>query len=253
MKIDRRLRLVQFSTGMSSAEVAFREVATVGAENVVLLTADTRVEDEDNWRFAIEVVERLPGVQWLILCDGRTPMQVGRDHRVVPNNRMAVCSRVLKRELIRTYIDEHYDPTRCIVDLGYDASEDGRWHDAHARVTCVPCRKAKPKTCPDHKRIPCTYIDAHGNGCTFLVSEANENPWEPWLLARPLADPPRIWDRGRLLDLFHDRQIPPPSFTASVRHTPTAGGPAFVAARPNGNGYSRGIEFVISSGRPRKN
>ncbi|HEU4686482.1 MAG TPA: hypothetical protein VFS39_18390 [Nitrospira sp.] len=117
--------LVQFSTGAGSAEVAWRVVDQYGPDAVVALSADTRVEDEDNWRFGREVIERL-GCEWVVLTDGRTPMQVGRDARCVPNNRMAVCSRVLKRELLRRYIDQHYDPAECIIYLGYDWTEEHR-------------------------------------------------------------------------------------------------------------------------------
>lgn len=117
--------LVQFSTGAGSAEVAWRVVAEQGADNVVLLTADTLVEDEDNWRFAREVVARL-GCEWVVLRDGRTPMQVGRDNRVVPNNRMAVCSRILKRDLLRNHIEATYDPASTIIYLGFDWTEPER-------------------------------------------------------------------------------------------------------------------------------
>jgi hypothetical protein len=117
--------LVQFSTGVASAEVAWRVVAEHGTTDVVLLTADTRAEDDDNWRFATEVAARL-GCEWIRLADGRTPMQVGRDHRCVPSDRMAVCSRVLKRELLDRYRKEHYDPTSAIIYLGYDWTEPHR-------------------------------------------------------------------------------------------------------------------------------
>lgn len=117
--------IVQFSTGAGSAEVAWRVVADHGAENVLLLTADTLVEDEDNWRFAKEVVAEL-GCEWLVLADGRTPMQVGRDARVVPNNRMAVCSRVLKRDLLRKHIDDNFDPADTVIYLGFDWTEPER-------------------------------------------------------------------------------------------------------------------------------
>jgi hypothetical protein len=100
-------------------------VEEFGPENVVLLTADTLVEDQDNWRFATEVVNRL-GCRWERLAHGRTPMQVGRDHRCVPNNRMAVCSRILKRELLRRHLDAHYDPAGSVVYLGFDWTEPER-------------------------------------------------------------------------------------------------------------------------------
>lgn len=135
------IHLVQFSTGAGSAEVAWRVVERYGAGSVHLLTADTLVEDEDNWRFAREVVARL-GCEWTVLADGRTPMQVGRDARVVPNNRMAVCSRVLKRELLRKHIDAHYDPAATVIHLGFDWTEHHRLDAARPqwapyRVECV--------------------------------------------------------------------------------------------------------------------
>lgn len=121
--------LVQFSTGAGSAEVAWRVVEQYGSKDVVLLTADTMVEDEDNWRFAWEVAERL-GLPITILRDGRTPMEAGRDERCVPNNRMAVCSRILKRDLLRTAMDENYDPADSIVYLGFDWTEVHRLNAA---------------------------------------------------------------------------------------------------------------------------
>jgi 3'-phosphoadenosine 5'-phosphosulfate sulfotransferase (PAPS reductase)/FAD synthetase len=114
--------LVQFSTGAGSAEVAWRVIEAHGAESTILLTADTLAEDEDNWRFAREVVDRL-GCRWDVLADGRTPMQVGRDERVVPNDRMAVCSKILKRELLRKHIDATYDPADTVIYLGFDWTE----------------------------------------------------------------------------------------------------------------------------------
>lgn len=124
-------RLVQFSTGLGSAEVARRSVEQYGAENVVLLTADTLVEDEDNWRFAHEARALIDSPEWFILADGRTPMQAGRDQRVVPNNRFAVCSRILKRELLRSWIDQHCNPAEYVIQLGFDWTEPQR-HDAAA-------------------------------------------------------------------------------------------------------------------------
>lgn len=120
------VHLVQFSTGLGSAEVARRVINEHGVDSTHLLTADTRVEDEDNWRFAREAVAMLGDPEWTILADGRTPMEVGRDHRAVPNNRLAICSRVLKRELLRKHLDANYDPASTIVHLGFDWTEEHR-------------------------------------------------------------------------------------------------------------------------------
>ena len=51
--------VVQFSTGIGSAEVLRRAVEAKGPRGVIALTADTLVEDADNWRFAREVITML--------------------------------------------------------------------------------------------------------------------------------------------------------------------------------------------------
>lgn len=119
--------MVQFSTGIGSAEVAYRAAATYA--EVVLLTADTTVEDEDNWRFAKEVVADLGSPEWVVVRDGRNPMQVGRDRSCVPSNRMAVCSQELKSKPLRSYIESRWTADECVILLGFDWTEEHR----HAR------------------------------------------------------------------------------------------------------------------------
>lgn len=137
--------VVQFSTGAGSAEVLWRTVEQYGRDDVVALTADTLVEDEDNWRFAREVVRRLR-CRWVVLADGRTPMGAGRDERAVPNNRWAICSRVLKRDLLRAWIEEHCDPAATTIYLGYDWTELGRLDGARGpwRPWTVECPLMDP-------------------------------------------------------------------------------------------------------------
>jgi hypothetical protein len=143
--------LVQFSTGAGSAEVAWRVVDKYGPNDVVLLTADTLVEDEDNWRFAREVVDRL-GCEWIVLAHGMTPMQIGRKERCVPNNRWAVCSKILKRELLRDYMDTHYDPTDSIVYLGFDWTAPER-HEK-SLIPWAPWRVESPLLQPPYVSKP---------------------------------------------------------------------------------------------------
>jgi hypothetical protein len=125
---------VQFSTGIGSAEVAFRvqDLAAID-DRLVLLTADTMVEDEDNWRFAHEVVAKLsPRWEWVVIRDGRTPMQVGRDQRCVPNDRMAVCSKILKRQALDRWIKHNCKPDSSIIYLGFD------WTEPHRHERAAP-------------------------------------------------------------------------------------------------------------------
>jgi hypothetical protein len=115
--------IVQFSTGIGSAEVLRRAVE--GPGEVIALTADTLVECPDNWRFAREVITWL-GCRWVVLAEGHTPMGIGQKHRVVPNDRMAICSRILKRELLRNWIDANCDPATDVIALGFDWTEPHR-------------------------------------------------------------------------------------------------------------------------------
>lgn len=144
--------VVQFSTGLASAEVAVRLVDQHGPDAVHLLTADTRVEDEDNWRFAGQVHHRLLRCKWTVLTDGRTPMQAGRDERVVPNNRMAVCSRILKRDLLRKHIEHTYDPATDVIALGYDWTEPERMD--RAGPAWEPWQVIAPLMDPPHTSKP---------------------------------------------------------------------------------------------------
>ena len=126
------LHCVQFSTGIGSAEVAFRvQDLAQPDDRLVLLTADTMVEDEDNWRFADDVVKALsPRWEWITIRDGRTPLQVGRDRKVVPSDRMAVCSQILKRDALNKWIKHNCDPATTIIYLGFDWTEPHRHNRA---------------------------------------------------------------------------------------------------------------------------
>lgn len=134
--------VVQFSTGIGSGEVAYRAVAKYGVGNVVLLTADTRVEDDDNWRYAREVHADLGHPEWVVLADGRTPMQVGRDKRCVPSNRMPVCSIELKIKLLRTHIDKRWTPESVDIMLGFD------WTEEHRLTAALPYWQPYTVECP---------------------------------------------------------------------------------------------------------
>jgi hypothetical protein len=52
---------VQFSGGIGSFAAALRVAATHGTDDLVLLTADTQVEDPDLWRFAAQAAEYIGG------------------------------------------------------------------------------------------------------------------------------------------------------------------------------------------------
>lgn len=107
----------------------------MGSSNeLVLLFADTMMEDGDTYRFLDAAVEDLEG-RFVRLCDGRDIWQVFRDVKFLGNSRIDPCSRVLKRELMRKWVDENCAPDTTIVYVGIDWTESHRaerygryWH-----------------------------------------------------------------------------------------------------------------------------
>jgi len=79
----------------------------VGKDNVILLFADTKIEDEDNYRFLYESAPSLG--ELVVVADGRTPFQVFEDRKFLGNSRIAPCSHILKQDVCRKWLKE-YDP-----------------------------------------------------------------------------------------------------------------------------------------------
>lgn len=124
--------VVQFSGGVGSWAAAKRTVDRFGVENTTLLFADTLIEDEDLYRFLDEAVADV-GAEFIRLTDGRNPWQVFRDVRFIGNTRVDPCSMVLKRELLRSWIETNSDPDDTTVVLGIDWSEVHRLQRAAPR------------------------------------------------------------------------------------------------------------------------
>lgn len=114
--------IVFFSGGIGSFYAAQRVINKYGKENTLLLFTDTLIEDEDLYRF-IEEASRKLGAELVSIADGRTPWEVAKDKRFIPNSRIAQCSHVLKQQLSKKYIKENFEPDECILYLGIDWTE----------------------------------------------------------------------------------------------------------------------------------
>jgi len=114
--------IVSFSGGICSWAAAKRVVERHGTEDVVLLFADTKTEDEDLYRF-IEQAAANVGVPLTTIADGRDVWQVFHDERYLGNAKIDPCSRSLKRELIDRYVKANYDPQDTIRYIGLDWTE----------------------------------------------------------------------------------------------------------------------------------
>ncbi|MET8983262.1 hypothetical protein ABZX85_47625 [Streptomyces sp. NPDC004539] len=117
--------VVQFFGGIGSWAAAQRVVAEHGTRDVVLLFADTLVEDEDLYRFLDDAAEQI-GVPVTRVADGRTPFEVFRQRRFLGNARLAPCSDLLKQRPCRRWLETHTDLADTVLHIGIDWSEERR-------------------------------------------------------------------------------------------------------------------------------
>lgn len=149
MKIKRAAyrHVVMFSGGVGSWAAAKRVAEKHGTDNLILLFADTLIEDEDLYRFLDEAAANVGG-RLVKVAEGRDPWQVFFDVRFLGNSRVDPCSRILKREFLRRWLDEHCDPASTTVYLGIDWTEAHRFE--RARRYWVPWRVEAPLCKPPY-------------------------------------------------------------------------------------------------------
>lgn len=125
-----------FSGGVGSWAAASRV-----PKPATLLFADTLIEDVDLYRFLGEASAAL-GMPLVRIADGRTPFQVFEDEGFIGNTRVDLCSRILKRDLLRSWLEENCDPSNTTVYLGIDWTERHRFD--RARERWLPWRVEAP-------------------------------------------------------------------------------------------------------------
>jgi hypothetical protein len=127
------VHIVSFSGGMGSFAEAKSCCDKFGVDNTKLLFADTKIEDNDLYRFVMECVEFLQ-CDLEVIADGRTPFQVFKDVRYMGNSLVDPCSKVLKRDLLIGKITSDYRPEEVNVHLGIDFSEHHRLNACRERM-----------------------------------------------------------------------------------------------------------------------
>lgn len=115
-----------YSGGVGSYMAAKRVVAQHGSENVTLLFADTRIEDEDLYRFLDESAAKL-GARLVQIAEGSTVWELFRKQRFLGNSRVDLCSRILKRELMDRWVAREYRPEEVRCYVGIDWNEEHRF------------------------------------------------------------------------------------------------------------------------------
>lgn len=101
--------IIFYSGGLGSWMTANRVIKKNGKENVILLFTDTKMEDEDLYRFLDETEEDF-GIPVTRIADGRDVWEVFKDSRFIGNSRVAQCSHVLKQAKSLEFIETGYKP-----------------------------------------------------------------------------------------------------------------------------------------------
>lgn len=125
--------LVQFSGGIGSWMTArrIRDKIMRRGDTLSLLFADTMMEDEDLYRFLEDAADDVKG-DLIQIRDGRDVWQVFKDEKFIGNTLVDPCSRRLKRELLRKWIEDNREPEDTIIYLGID------WTEIHRYERAVP-------------------------------------------------------------------------------------------------------------------
>jgi hypothetical protein len=126
-------RVVMFSGGLGSWATAKRVAERHGTDNLFLVFADVKGnstsphsgEDEDTYRFINEAAANVGGTL-VTLNEGRDIWQVFKDNRFLGNSRLANCSKFLKQQPCREWLDANCDPADTTVYVGIDWTETHR-------------------------------------------------------------------------------------------------------------------------------
>lgn len=137
-----------FSGGIGSWAAAKRVAAAHGTGDMVLLFADTMMEDEDLYRFLNEASENI-GVPITRIADGRNVWEVFADGHCIGNGKVDLCSSTLKRDLLDEWRNEHCEPAHAVIYVGIDWTEKHRLDRLHK--ACAPWQYEAPLVSPPYR------------------------------------------------------------------------------------------------------
>lgn len=118
--------VISIGGGLSSTmELPERVIDCYGSDNVELIMCRLPNEDKDVWRLVKAVEKRFDKTVWMIGL-GLTPHDIFFQERFLGNSRVDPCSRVLKREVLARYMDDHYPRETTVMHVGVTFEEVDR-------------------------------------------------------------------------------------------------------------------------------
>ena len=117
--------VVNFSGGAGSWAAAKRVAEQHGTDHMALVFCDTKMEDQDLYRFLHEAAANI-GAPLIILADGRNVWELFADDHIIGNGKVDVCSRVLKRDLLDKWRNANCSPEHTTINIGIDWTESHR-------------------------------------------------------------------------------------------------------------------------------
>ena len=107
-------------------------------DEIHFVFADTKMEDEDLYRFLRDTkgkdkkYAKRRGLKPVFhtLSDGRDVWEVFNDVKYIGNTRIDPCSKILKRDKIRKFLEENFSPDDTICYIGIDWTEIHRFEKA---------------------------------------------------------------------------------------------------------------------------
>lgn len=119
------MHVIQYSGGIGSWATAQRVAARHGTASMILLFSDTLIEEPSLYSFLTESADQL-GAPLVRVADGRTPFEVYWQSRFLGNARLAPCSKILKQQPARRWLEANADPHTTTLYVGVDAGETRR-------------------------------------------------------------------------------------------------------------------------------
>ena len=171
--------IVMYGGGLTSYEAARRAIDRFGHDATFIWFADTRVEDEDLYRFNRDV-EKILDHDIQVFDQGLDIWEIFRRERFLGNSRIDPCSKFLKRVPLRKELEKKYPNWKCT-----NCHSDWKRSDVTTSVLEIDGSEIKIPIC-----TPCVENDKkYGRQFAKLqhiIESKGENSAEGRVAIRPL-------------------------------------------------------------------